>query len=435
MLATLKDYFNRRIWSFKISELSKPRALLIGTLRVATLSLQLFIKNKCQLRASALTFFTLLSIVPVAALLFGIAKGYGFEQVLQEKLRVSLIGHEEVADKIIAFSSSMLENAKGGMIAGAGVLVLLWTVVRLLSNIEGSLNEIWGVQEGRPILRKLSDYLSMVLICPFLIIVSGSATVFVASQLTGVSHALPFSETLNTLIGLGLKVLPLVAIWCVFTFLYGFMPNTKVRFLSALIGGIIAGTLYHLLQEAYVFSQIGVAKYNAIYGSFAALPLFLIWLQLSWIIVLLGAEISFAYQNVNVYELDPGDKGVSLVRKNLYTLELARQAVLDFEAGRQPPSDEELSKLLEIPIRTVRLILYELTCSGILSEVHRKSDGALAYQPAIPSERITPAKTLRAIEEIGEPAGRALPGKMGMTLEALRSEIEQASSNKPLGRI
>ncbi len=435
MFKAISDYFLHDIWSFKISELSKPRALLIGFLRVAALSLQLFIKNKCQLRASALTFFTLLSIVPIAALLFGIAKGYGFDQVLQEKLRASLIGHEEIADKIIAFSSSMLDNTKGGMIAGAGVLVLLWTVVRLLGHIEGSLNEIWGVQEGRPLLRKLSDYLSMVLICPFLIIVSGSATVFVASQLTGLSHALPFSETINTFIGLGLKVLPIAALWAVFTFLYGFMPNTKVRFASALIGGIIAGTLYHLLQEVYVYSQIGVARYNAIYGSFAALPLFLIWLQLSWTIVLLGAEISFAYQNVNVYELDPGEKGVSLSRKNLYALELARQAVLNFEAGREPASDEELSKLLEIPIRTARLILYELLCGGILSEVVRKGDGATAYQPAIPTERITPAKVICAIEEIGEPKGRVLPGRMGITLEELRTGMDKLTANKPLGRI
>ncbi len=433
MFAKINRFLLKDIWKYRTSAMPWPKAAGIKLLRVAALSLRLFIKNKCQLRASALTFFTLLSIVPVAALLFGIAKGYGFEAILKLKLRESLIGHEEVADKIIAFSSTMLDSAKGGMIAGVGVLLLLWTVIRLLSNIEGALNEIWGVQQGRPILRKVSDYLSIVMVCPFLIIASGSATVYVASQITGVSNALPFSETLNHLISFGLKALPVVAIWSVFTFLYGFMPNTKVRFLSALLAGIVAGTLYHCFQEIYVFTQIGVARYNAIYGSFAALPLFLIWLQISWMIALFGAEVSFAIQNVNVYELDPGDKGVSLARKKLHTLELARQASLDFEGGRPPMSDEELSKLLEIPVRTTRQILFELVSSGILSETLR-ADGARAYQPALPTERITPERVLSAVESLGEEQ-EPRHGKMPLTLEALRKAVESSAANKPLSKI
>jgi membrane protein len=226
--------------------------------------------------------------------LFGIAKGYGFDALLAEKLRASLSGHEAVAERIIAFSSSTLENAKGGMIAGIGVLLLLWTVISLLSNIEGALNEIWGVHRGRPLLRKMSDYLSIVLICPVLIIVSGSATVYVASQVTGLSHSLPFGDVLNFLIAFALKALPFIATCGVFIFLYVFMPNTKVRWGSAIIAGLVAGCLYNSLQEVYVHTQIGVARNNAIYGSFAALPLFLVWLQLSWMIALFGAELSFA---------------------------------------------------------------------------------------------------------------------------------------------
>ena len=434
MLDNINRLLTHDIWICRTSAMPKPKAAAIRLLRVAALSVRLFMKNKCQLRASALTFFTLLSIVPVVALLFGIAKGYGFEMVLQSKLRDSLAGHEEVADRIIAFSSTMLDNAKGGMIAGVGVLVLLWTVIRLLSNIEGALNEIWGVQQGRPILRKVSDYLSIVLICPFLIIASGSATVLVASQITGISNALPFSETLNTLIGLGLKVLPVIATWAVFCFLYAFMPNTKVRFGSALVAGIVAGTLYHGLQEAYVFTQIGVARYNAIYGSFAALPLFLIWLQISWMIALFGAEVSFAIQNVHAYELDPGDKGVSLARKKLHTLELARQAAVAFEGGRQPMSDEELSKLLEIPVRTTRQILFDLVSAGILSEANRP-DGSRAYQPAIPTERLTPTRVLAAVESLGEESSSARSGKMPQTLEALNKAMESSLANRPLSKI
>lgn len=434
MFSRANRFFLKDVWEFKTASMPWPKALAVKALRVAALSVRLFVKNKCQLRASALTFFSLLSIVPVAALLFGIAKGYGFESVLKEKLRDSLIGHEEVADKIIAFSSTMLDNAKGGMIAGVGVLILLWTVVRLLSNIEGAFNEIWGVQRGRPILRKVSDYLSIVMICPFLIIASGSATVFVASQLSGVSGALPFSETINFALGLALKGLPLIASWAVFAFLYGFMPNTKVKLASALLAGVVAGSLYHGLQEIYVFTQIGVARYNAIYGSFAALPLFLVWLQISWMIALFGAELSFAIQNVNVYELDPGDKGVSLARKKLHTLELARQAAIDFEAGRRPKSDEELSKLLEIPVRTTRQILFELVSAGILSETPRP-DGARAYQPAIPTERVTPEKVFSAMESLGDEERASRPGKELSTLEDLRKAMESAPANKPLSKI
>ena len=433
MPTEIRRFFLKDIWEYKTATMPTPNAIGIKFLRVAALSVKFFIKNKCQLRASALTFFTLLSIVPVVALLFGIAKGYGFDAILKSKLRDSLVGHEEVADRIIAFSSTMLDSAKGGMIAGVGVLILLWTVIRLLSSIEGALNDIWGVQQGRPMLRKVSDYLSIILICPFLLIASGSATVFVASQITGVSSTLPFSETINCMISFGLKALPVIAIWAVFTFLYGFMPNTKVRFLSALTAGIVAGSMYHGLQEVYVFTQIGVARYNAIYGSFAALPLFLVWLQISWMIALFGAEVSFAIQNVNAYELDPGDKGVSLARKRIHTLELARQASLDFEAGRRPMSDEELSHLLEIPVRTTRQILFELVTAGILSETLRP-DGTRAYQPAIPTERITPERVLSAMEAIGD-GYDVRPGKMPLTLEALRRAMESAPANKPLTKI
>lgn len=433
MLTDLKIYLCEDIWRLKLSSLPKGRAFWINLLRVCVLTVQCFVKNKCQLRASALTFYTLLSIVPVAALLFGIAKGYGFEQGLQERLRESLVGHEEVAERIIAFSSSMLENVKGGMIAGVGVAILLWTVIRLLGNIERSLNEIWGVQSDRPLMRKLSDYLSMVMICPFLIIISGSATVFAASHLAGLANILPFSETINTLIQLAVRVLPLVITWLVFTFIYVFMPNTKVRMKSALAGGVAAGTLYHVLQASYIVFQVGVSRYNAIYGSFAALPLFLIWLQVSWLIVLLGAEISFAFQNVNIYELDPGD-AVSPATKKLFSLRIAREVVRDFQSSAPPPSDEELSQRLEIPIRTVRLILFELVSAGMLSEVSRKSDATSAYQPAMPPEQITAVKVIAALESLGDSAEGKDDPVSGL-LSRLKDAAERSPVNKPLGEI
>jgi len=288
MMSKIINFIKVEIWRIRLKDLSRRKSFLIKQLRVILLALRGFNEDKCQLRASALTYYSLLSIVPVLAMGFGIAKGFGFDKLLEAQLLGSFAGQEAIIEQVIGFARSLLDNTRGGVVAGAGVAILFWTVIKVLGNIERSFNDIWGIKQARKFGRKFSDYLSVMLICPILIIVSSSITVFITTQVQLITEKMLLLGAISPLISFILKLLPYSMIWILFTFIYIFMPNTKVSFKSGLLAGILAGSIYEIIQWVYITFQVGVVKYNAIYGSFAALPMFLVWLQLSWLIVLFG---------------------------------------------------------------------------------------------------------------------------------------------------
>jgi membrane protein len=230
-------------------------------------------------------------------------------------------GQEEVMNRVVGFANSLLDNTKGGMIAGIGIVFLLWTVLKLLSHIERSFNDIWDVKKPRTYGRKFSDYLSIMLISPILFILSSSVTVFITTQITMITQKVALIGMFSPVIFFMMKFTPYCLMWVLFIFMYILMPNTRVNFSSGMIAGVIAGTIFQIVQWAYVDFQVGMARYNAIYGSFAALPLFLIWIQMSWLIVLFGAEISFAYQYVDTYDFEPDRRRISPAFKKLLRIE------------------------------------------------------------------------------------------------------------------
>lgn len=388
-IKNLIQFINTDIWRIRTGKLPKSQSFLINQLRIFLLAFQGFNEDKCQLRASALTFYSLLSIVPVLAMAFGIAKGFGLDKLLETQILAKMPGQEQVVGQMIGYANIFLENTKGGIIAGVGVALLFWTVIKVLGNIEDCFNEIWGVQKERSLSRKFSDYLSIMLICPILLVTSSSVTVLVSSQVTFVLSKLSFLGPVSEIILCALKVLPFCVIWVLFTFIYIFMPNTKVNFRSGLLGGIIGGTIYQVVQWVYITFQVGVSNYGAIYGSFAALPLFLVWLQISWLIVLFGAEISFAEQNVDTYEFEPDSLRASASFKKMVALSVAHLCVRRFDRGQTPLTASEIAHELEIPIRLLRLVLFELTESGVLCEVKPEDGKSSAYQPARDIEDLT----------------------------------------------
>jgi len=389
------------IWRIRLHTLPRKKSFFIKFLRIIILSVRGFDEDRCRLRASALTFYSLISIVPVVAMAFGIAKGFGFEKVLEAQLYERLAGHEEILEKVITFSHSLLESTKGGVLAGIGIVVLFWAVIKVLGQIEDSFNDIWGIRERRPFGRKFSDYLSLMLLCPILIILSSSITLFISTQIANITARIALLGIFSPLITIVVKLLPYCILWVLFTFLYIFMPNTRVRFVSGLVAGIIAGSVFQLVQWGYITFQIGAANYNAIYGSFAALPLFLIWMQLSWLIVLFGAEISFAHQNVHTYEFEPDALQVSPHLKKLLTLQIAHCLIIQFAKGEAPLTATEISQQLEIPIRLVHDIIYELVASSIISDTRAEKEGESAYQPARDINQLTIQSILDALENRG----------------------------------
>ena len=370
-------------------------------MRIILLAIRGYDEDRCILRASSLTFYTLLSIVPIVAMFFGIAKGFGFEKRLQTELFEKFPGQEEILNQVIGFSNSLLEQTQGGLIAGIGLLVLFWSVLKVLGHIEMALNDIWEIQESRSWGRKFSDYLSIMLISPILVLMSSSVTVFITTQVIQITQKVALLGVFSPLISFLLKLIPYVLIWALFTILYIVMPNTKVNFKAGLLGGVVAGTLYQIAQLAYISFQIGAAKYNAIYGSFAALPLFLMWLQISWWIVLFGAELSFANQNVETYEYEPDCLNISPGFKKLLTLQVAHLLIKNFSNGQKALTYSEISDRLEMPVRLVHNILFELVQAGLVSEIRTQADKEYAYQPARDINLLSIRYILEKLEQNG----------------------------------
>lgn len=423
------------IWRIRLADLPFGKSFLIKQLRIILLALRGYNEDRCILRASSLTFYTLLSIVPVAAMFFGVAKGFGFERRLENQLFERFPGQEEVLSQVIHFSNSLLEQTRGGLIAGIGLLVLFWSVLKVLGHIEMALNDIWEIKKQRSWGRKFSDYLSIMLISPILVLMSGSATVFITTQVTQITQEVELLGVVSPLISFLLKFSPYVLIWALFTILYIIMPNTKVHFKAGLLGGVVAGTLYQIAQGAYISFQIGAAKYNAIYGSFAALPLFLMWVQISWWIVLFGAELSFANQNVDTYEYEPDFFKVSPGFKKLLTLQIAHLLIKKFENGDKPLTDSQISARLEMPIRLVHNILYDLVESGLVSEIRTKNEKELAYQPARDIHKLTIQYVLAALDQSGTDT---LPVAKTDSHEALSEALKNfsdAMENSPANKL
>ena len=436
LISNFLSFIRGDIWRMRLDDLPFGKSFLIRQLRIIILAIRGYDEDRCLLRASSLTFYTLLSIVPVAAMFFGVAKGFGFERRLQEELFNRFPGQEEVLNQVISFSNSLLEQTRGGLIAGIGMLVLFWSVLKVLGHIEMALNDIWGIKESRSWGRKFSDYLSIMLISPILVLVSGSATVFIKTQVEQITQKVALLGVFSPLISFSLKFTPYVLIWALFTILYIIMPNTRVNFKAGLLGGVVAGTLYQIAQWGYISFQIGAAKYNAIYGSFAALPLFLMWLQISWWIVLFGAELSFANQNVHTYEYEPDSLKVSPGFKKLLALQIAHLLIKKFENGDRPLTDSQISAQLEMPIRLVHNIIFDLVESGLVSEIKTKADKEFAYQPARDINKLNIQYVLEALDQKGTDDIPVVKTEdyqaLSDALKHFRDAMEKSSANKLL---
>ena len=295
------------IWRITEDEVTRTKFSLYNIIKTVYLCINRFTKDRMANKASALTYSTLLAIVPILAILFAVARGFGFDNLMEHQFRSGFGGNTETTEAILSFVNSYLSQTKGGIFIGVGLVMLLWTVINLVSNIEITFNRIWEVKKARSMYRKITDYFSMFLLMPILIVVSGGLSLFVSTVLKQMDDFVLLAPVMK----FAIRLIPFVLTWLMFTGLYIFMPNTKVKFKHALIAGILAGSAYQAFQFLYINSQLWVSKYNAIYGSFAALPLFLLWLQISWTICLFGAELTYAGQNIRSFSFDQDTRNIS----------------------------------------------------------------------------------------------------------------------------
>ena len=429
------QFIKTEVWLLETSQYHPVLGFLIRQLRILLIAIKGFRDHRIQLRASALTYYSLLSIVPVAAMVFGIAKGFGFEARLEDELRKMISEQEEMAEVlnyVMEFANSMLANINGGIIAGVGLIFLFWSVMKLLGNIENAFNVIWQIRKPRAFVRKFADYLSMMLIAPILFFLSSTITVYL-SNVAGSESII--GENLGPLLLFIVKLMPYILILLLFTLLYVIMPNTKVQFKYALNAGLIAGIIFQITQIMYIYFQVGVGRYGAIYGSFVALPLFLIWLQISWLIVLLGAEMSFAYQNLEKYKFESKVFSISRKNRRLLTLLLMHTIVKKFQTGEKPNTAAELSNELGIPVRMVRDIIYDLVEAKLLVEATTDSLRENAYLPAIDINLINVGLLFERLEMSGDDRVLAEKSKHLKVFAGIQQSLYDAINNSPANKL
>lgn len=396
-ISELQAFVTKDIWSVDTDSMSKRKRNSYGILKIIIISVKGFIDDKCSVRASALTYFTLLSVVPIIALAFAIAKGFGLEQMVEDLTKQTFEGNSELADYFISFSSSMLENTKGGLIAGIGVVMLMYSVFKLLDNVEAAFNHLWQIKNSRTMLRKVTDYITIMIFAPILMIIASSTTIFIQTQ---VSESI--SETLSPLSSALLKIIPWLLMAIVFSLIYLIMPNTKVSIKAAVVSGSVTGIIFQIWQWIFVTFQVGASGYGAIYGSFAALPLFLMWVQTSWIIVLIGCKITYSVQNVSHYATENTAGKLSPRQQKRVALYIMTKIIDNFVRQQKPKDSAEWSEELNMSQKMFLYIGQKLHDVGLLAEIKDDKNGNPTYIPSVDINTITVATIYEKLDSLGE---------------------------------
>ena len=435
MTAKMIAFFRDGIWEVSLGDSSFFKAAAVRSARIVLMALHKFQADHCQRNASVLTYYSLVNIVPLFAVVFAIAKGFGLEKLVVRQIIQLARDANWQADftaRIIQFSRSLLFHAKGELIAGVGIVVLFWTVISILGRIEDSFNTVWEAEQSRTITRKLTDYLSIMVLGPILFALWSSVSVLVVGEVTGFMSDMSFIGPVTLSL---LKLLPYFSIWMLLFVLYLVMPNTRVPVRSAVIAAFVSGTLIQAVQWAYIRFQIGVSTQSAIYGSFAAIPLFLAWLKLSWTIVLFGAEIAHAGENHETYGFHPDYSRLGTARRRLLMLRIIHLLVKRFDGGEKPLTAAEMSKILKIPERFARKILSDLVEVDLVSEITKGIRKESRFQPARAIGDVTIKQALDAYEknDTGEPVRE--DDKLALSLKTLLETTENSPANVKLKEI
>lgn len=381
------------IWRIDTNGLGRLRAISYNILKSFVLTYRNLDWSLVNTRASALTYSTLLSIVPLLAVLFAIARGFGFQNILQSELFSYFQGQEQALSTAMQFIDKSLEYAQGGVFLGIGLVMLLYTALNLVSNIEDNFNSTWGIKNGRSYYRQFTDYTGLFLIAPVLLVCNAGFSIVLNSSLE--------TQIIGVFINPFIKVLPFILTIFLFTFVYAYIPNTKVKFSSAIFAGVIAGIAFQIFQQIYISGQLWISKYNTIYGSFAALPLLLLWLQISWLIVLIGVELSFSHQNIAKFNFEKETKDITRRYKDFIILLISTFIVKRFEKGEKPYTANEISEKYKIPTRLTSDIIYLLLDLNIIVETPSEKDLIPAYIPAIDINKISVSYLFDKVDSFG----------------------------------
>ena len=377
--------------------------------------------------SAALTFYTLISLVPVLALVFAVVKSFGLAESLVENLYSLLPQMPEVVDYVVDFATKALARTRGGLMATVSLVTLFWAVIRMFESIEANFNKIWEVKSTRNLVRKYSDYITVVIIAPLLWIVATSIGSY-AREMLGVDG--------SVWLQVGSKVLSLLVVCAMFTLIYRVIPNCKVRLHSAALAGLMAGTCFFLFQALYVYLIKWMTSYNAIYGSFAALPLFMLWMQNSWSILLIGCELSFAIQNEKRFDEERTLPSLSHDVGRKLMLATVAYVARAFRRGEGAVPMVAIREQLSLPTRTVSKLISTLVAAEVLNEVRcDEEEYDVAYAPARDVTTLRVSDVLEAIDNYAdgatEPMCHSVEARRAEEcVEALKLALREADSNE-----
>lgn len=450
----LLHFLSYGIWRQNPETLSNKKNILYNAIKTVMLTVRNIQELDIAASSRSLTNRTLLSIVPLLAVIFAIARGFGIENIMESSILNFMLGStpetvmvssapnstndsmavvtDQFGDSI--FSNNVetdtgelsvlaeedasadgrtreflnflfrlidksLEEAKGGgVFAGVGIILFLYTIMILFGDIENNFNKIWRVTKGRSIPRKVTDYSALVLLMPIFFVLVNALNILSYPQ----NDMMKIIYILYPFIPRLLNIIPPVIIILILTALYKFLPNMKVKFLNALIAGTLAGIAFQFFQMLYLSGQLWITRYNAIYGTFAAIPLMLLWIQMSWFIVLIGAEISYAAQNVRKFSFEKETRNISRRYKDFFTLMIASNIVQRFADEKPPLTADQLSERCKVPARLTNDILDELLELNVIALTPSSHDErVMAFQPASDINQMTVSRLMTKLDKHG----------------------------------
>lgn len=430
----------RGVWVADTSTMRPLQRFGYKLLRIMSLALRGFVRDRCPFRAQALTFITTMSIVPLLAFVFSVAKGLGIYQQLETELIVpflddnvgvaiegSSVGLRSSLDKLLA----MVNQTDFAGLGIFGLAILLYTVIKLMSSIENSFNEIWGVEAPRSLPRKVADYLSVLVVVPVLLIVAAGATATIRNA--GASNPVGEFLHLGPMLEVVFRFGSFFAAWFGFAFVYLFMPNTRVKLFSALMGGLLGSLMWSVAQVLYVKLQFGVANHSAIYASIAAIPIFLVWVNASWLAVLLGAELSFAHQNEPAFRQIARSREEDQAFRERVALRALARLARAFDAGDALPSVPDLAEEIGVPERSLERVLAALAEAGLVTRVESRGRTYTFTQSTDAVHVKTIIDALKGKRSSGHLDTHApLDARLEGLLDAFEAEMRASEHNKSI---
>jgi membrane protein len=373
---------------------------------------------------------TPMALVPVLALLSALARGFGVQQVLHDVVVKQAAEFSKNFDPALATDINdrigavfgFLERTNFTTLGGLGFLVLLYAAIGLLSRIEAAFNATWSVERGRAFVRRYSDYIGMLILVPLLILVATSLT----TVQRGAAFMDELPQWLHWIYSRGIGLLPLLLIWVAFTALYKVMPNTKVLWPPAMWGGLVAAVLWVATQWTYITFQVGVARFNAIYGTFAALPLLMVYMHLSFSILIVGAEVSQAVQNANVLRFGRGEPMRSFGLRRRLGVIVVHEVCERFRRGRPPWTPDDGHELLDLPIEWLAEVADDLVGAGLLIRAAENGGEGGGFVPARSPELIDAAAVYQAVlrDESWHRGKELVPSELAERLRRVDETVE-----------